>query len=155
MSAGDTRPNYDLKCRNWFWQQRSYWWQVVWGWMYTKVCPCDQRRVITDRRWRFDMKEYIYSNGERMCYYERRPYWISTQVGNFLFTSLLVSPFLSLSYLLPLSLLLTLLPLRLTLSLPLSLSPSISPSFPLPPISLSPSIRPFSLTAFLLFSHDL
>ena len=97
VSAGDSRPNYDLKCRNWFWQQKSYWWQVVWGWMYTRVCPCDQRRVITDRRWRFDMKEYIFSNGERKCYYERRPYWISTQVGSLQFTSLILSPFLSLS----------------------------------------------------------
>ena len=80
VSAGDSSPNYDLKCRNWFWQQRSYWWKVVWGWMYTRVCPCDQRRVMSDRRWKFDVKEYFSSNGERICYYERRPYWISTQV---------------------------------------------------------------------------
>ncbi|KAK2167442.1 hypothetical protein NP493_1275g00055 [Ridgeia piscesae] len=79
VSAGDSSPNPDLLCRNWFWQQRSYWWQVVWGWMYTRVCPCDQRRVITDRRWKFDVNEYFSSRGERICFYERRPYWISTQ----------------------------------------------------------------------------
>ena len=80
VSAGDSSINYDLKCRNWFWQQQSYWWYVVLGWMYTRVCPCDQRRVVSDRRWKFDVKEYFSSNGERVCYYERRPYWISTQV---------------------------------------------------------------------------
>ncbi|KAI0209335.1 hypothetical protein LSAT2_005978 [Lamellibrachia satsuma] len=79
VSAGDSSPNYDLKCRNWFWEQRSYWWMVVWGWAYTRVCPCDQRRVFTDRRWKFDFDEYINSYGERICYYERRPWWISTQ----------------------------------------------------------------------------
>ncbi|KAK2167507.1 hypothetical protein NP493_1273g01022 [Ridgeia piscesae] len=79
VSAGDSSINYDLKCRNWFWQQQSYWWYVVLGWMYTRVCPCDQRRVVSDRRWKFDVKEYFSSNGERVCYYERRPYWISTQ----------------------------------------------------------------------------
>ncbi|KAI0230808.1 hypothetical protein LSAT2_018833 [Lamellibrachia satsuma] len=79
VSAGDSSPNYDLKCRNWFWEQRSYWWLVVWGWAYTRVCPCDQRRVLTDRRWKFDINEFRNSNGERECFFERRPWWISTQ----------------------------------------------------------------------------
>ena len=80
VSDGDSRLNYEMMCLDWFWQQRSYWWQVVWGWAWTLVCPCDQRLVINDRRWRFDMNEYISSEGERVCYYERMPWGWSTQV---------------------------------------------------------------------------
>ena len=80
VSVGDASPNYDLMCRQWFWEQRNYWWMVVWGWMYTRVCPCDQRRVLRDRRWKFDFAEFWSSHGERVCYYERRPWWFSTQV---------------------------------------------------------------------------
>ena len=67
---------------------------VVWGWAYTRVCPCDQRRVFTDRRWKFDFDEYMNSYGERICYYERRPWWISTQVWCFLY----VGPYLDILF---------------------------------------------------------
>ena len=81
VSEGDSRPNYELMCLSWYWQQQGIWWLVRWGWSMTLVCPCDQRQVINDRRWKFDFIEFVSSFEERVCYYERMPWGWSTQVG--------------------------------------------------------------------------
>ena len=81
VSEGDSRPNYELMCLSWYWQQRDIWWLVRRGWSMTLVCPCDQRQVMNDRRWKFDVIEFMSSFRERVCYYERMPWGWSTQVG--------------------------------------------------------------------------
>jgi len=78
VASGKYTINYDYKCRSWYANEmrRISW--VRYYWRMTRVCPCDFRLAWMDGRWRFDYGQYYRTR--RLCFYERMPWGISTQV---------------------------------------------------------------------------
>jgi len=73
--------NYEHKCVMWHAQQKRYIHKIKIAWLFIAYCPCDMRMAMIDRRWRIDVQEYYKSGEQRICFYERIPYFWSSSVG--------------------------------------------------------------------------
>ena len=87
VASGSRGINFDQKCFNWFANEmrRLSIVRYLLGW--TLACPCDLRLADMDGRWRFDWSQYYNTNLERMCFYEKTPWLISTQVRTMIITT--------------------------------------------------------------------
>ncbi|KAK2160812.1 hypothetical protein NP493_1626g00009 [Ridgeia piscesae] len=79
IASGRPGINYDQKCFNWFAGEIRQWWFVRYYLSWTRPCPCDRRLARMDSRWRFDWRQFYRTNYEKRCYYERIPWWFSSQ----------------------------------------------------------------------------
>ena len=81
VASGRRGINYDQKCFNWFAGEIRWGWFVRYFLRWTQPCPCDMRLARMDSRWRFDWWQYYRTRYEKRCYYERNPWWYSSQVS--------------------------------------------------------------------------
>ncbi|KAK2170811.1 hypothetical protein NP493_1138g00001 [Ridgeia piscesae] len=79
VASGSGGINFDQKCFNWFANEMRRLSIVRYSLSWTLACPCDLRLADMDGRWRFDWPQYFNTNLERMCFYEKIPWFISTQ----------------------------------------------------------------------------
>ena len=81
VASGSHQVNYDQKCLNWFAGEMNWLWNLRFFLSWTLPCPCDWRLAFMDSRWRFDWRLYYRTNYEKICFYERIPWWFSSQVS--------------------------------------------------------------------------
>ncbi|KAK2149526.1 hypothetical protein NP493_2972g00000 [Ridgeia piscesae] len=81
VASGSHQVNYDQKCLNWFAGEMNWLWNLRFFLSWTLPCPCDWRLAVMDSRWRFDWRLYYRTNYEKICFYERIPWWFSSQVS--------------------------------------------------------------------------
>ncbi|KAK2158335.1 hypothetical protein NP493_1807g00024 [Ridgeia piscesae] len=79
VASGRHEVNYDQKCLNWFAGEMNWLWDLRFFLSWTLPCPCDRRLADMDSRWRFDWRLYYRTNYEKMCFYERIPWWFASQ----------------------------------------------------------------------------
>jgi len=81
IASGRSGINYDQKCFKWFAGEVRWMWLLRYYLRWTQPCPCDRRLARMDSRWRFDWRQFYRTNYEKRCYYERIPWWYSSQVS--------------------------------------------------------------------------
>ena len=80
VASGSHEINYEQKCYNWFANEMRWYWLIQFYMSWTWPCPCDYRLAVMDGRWRFDWRQFYDTNYEKLCMYERMPWWFSSQV---------------------------------------------------------------------------
>ncbi|KAI0225835.1 Mucin-like protein [Lamellibrachia satsuma] len=79
VASGSQEINYDQVCYNWMRDELKRILTVRSYWRLTLTCPCDFRLAKADGRWKFDLKQFNATDGQRQCIYERMPRGLSTQ----------------------------------------------------------------------------
>ena len=80
VASGSKEINYDQMCYNWMRDELKRISTVRSYWRLTLTCPCDFRLAMADGRWKFDVKQFNATEGQRQCIYQRIPWGFSTQV---------------------------------------------------------------------------